>query len=123
MIFQHTYGLVLSGRKTQTARVWKDWYMGEYDAFDELIAVRDGNNNRLVTRVGQIRSVQPARTEEGVARIEILRLERKNVRDFDGKDVWREGFDSKEKFLDLWQKMHGYQHDALVYHFRCTELY
>lgn len=124
-IFQHTLDKVLSGEKTQTARIWKDSYrVGDYgNYFDEdyqhlgaegievLWSVTSSGSRRLC-REGQIRSVQPGRGKKGVARIRILKLWKQDVRDYLIDDIRCEGFLDSEPlvaqcgFFDVWCKMH-----------------
>lgn len=77
MIFQHTLDHVLSGRKTQTRRLWPAGYRLVADPVTDRLTVRD-QRGHVRYCVGQERAVQPGRGKKGVARINIteLRVER-----------------------------------------------
>ncbi len=104
MIFAHTLPQVLSGEKTQTARIWKDHYrFGVYDGKAAVISQPSGS---YLYYVGDIRLVQPGRGQKGVARIRILRLWKQDVRTYVDFDAHCEGFGGLYTFLHAWTMMH-----------------
>lgn len=113
MIFQHTIEHVLAGRKSQTSRIWKDDYFFPSDEYDRTIKdvvlsrkAWDAGNIRHLYRVGQELAAQPARGQKGVARIRILELAKRDVRDFTQDDIVREGFTDERGFIQVWASMH-----------------
>ena len=121
MIFKHTIGKVLSGQKTQTARIWKPFYKGHFDADNNLIHVTMNKNNlrrgSLLYYPGQVLSVQPNPNKKGVAFIKIKQLQFFDVRLYTPDDIAREGFEHFDDFIDLWKTMHKNNFDALVIKF------
>jgi hypothetical protein len=111
MIFQHTLDAVLSGRKSQTSRIWKDDYLLQDDT---LVSRKSG---RRLYYVGQEFSVQPGRGKKAVARRRITQLEKWDVRDFTEADIQREGYSAGEDFLALWRSLHKDNYIALVINF------
>lgn len=111
-IFQHTINEVLSGRKSQTSRIWKPNYIfiDGMNPPDDNITVLSSAKNSITSRklyyVGQVLSVQPKRGAKGVAKIRILELAKRDVRDFTDEDIQREGFPHKTWFLHTWTEMH-----------------
>lgn len=87
MIFQHTWNLILSGRKTQTRRVMK------------------GDQPPWV--VGKSYAVQPGRTKKAVGRIVVTRIWQEALGDISAADAWAEGFDNREAFFETWTRIHG----------------
>jgi hypothetical protein len=105
MIFQHTLDLVLSGQKTQTSRLASPNDSAEYGRDGEIEAVLV--NGRDKYRVGKTYAVQPARGKPAVARIRLLRIERKKVSNTETGEAKAEGFASREAFFETWQTIHG----------------
>ena len=97
MIFQHTLPQLLSGEKTQTRRVVKKGDEADYDG-ERIAAVRKGG--RMQWQVGKDYSVQPHRNARAVARIRMLAIRREKVGDISPEDVVKEGFDTREAFLE-----------------------
>lgn len=113
MIFQHTIDKVLSGEKCQTSRIWKDDYTFSWDEYDRdlrdvVLSMKawDAGKIRHLYRVGQLLSVQPARAQKGVAKLRILELAKRDVRDFTDEDIAREGFEDRLSFFRVWYGMH-----------------
>jgi hypothetical protein len=112
MIFQMTLDSVLSGGKTQTSRLWKDSWATSFvspnsDAIRAIYSCHDKQPfKRLRYEVGQVLSVQPARGQKGIAKIRILELAKRDVRNFDASDIAREGFPNKSWFFHTWTQMH-----------------
>lgn len=113
MIFQHTWESVLSGRKSQTSRIWKDDYFFPSDYYDKtiynhLLSLKswDAGKPRTLYRVGQTLAVQPARGKKAIARIKVLELAKRDVRNFDALDIAYEGFDTRLDFYKVWVGMH-----------------
>ena len=112
MIFQHTSGLVTSNAKTQTRRLWKaGWVLTTYwsqhiQSRKAVPAVYDDKAQRVVYYVSQQLAVQPGRGKPAIARIEVLRLWREDVRDISHAEARREGFTNTMEFLATWCNMH-----------------
>ncbi len=123
MMFLHTLPQILSGQKTQSSRIWKDDYFFPSDYYDKTIYTTllshkawDAGKVRTLYRLGQILSVQPSRGVKGVAKIKILELAKRDVRDFDESDIAREGFPNRTWFLHTWTEMHDkLMHNTLDY--------
>ncbi len=113
MLFIHTIDKVLSGEKTQTSRIWKDDYTFSWDEYDRelptvVLSMKawEAGKIRQLYRVGQTLAVQPKRGAKGVARIRILELAKRDVRNFASEDIQREGFEDISEFLRVWVSMH-----------------
>jgi hypothetical protein len=113
VIFQHTAHLVTSGQKTQTRRLWKpDWdFAREWWIAPGKLMICDCVYHRrsywLLYYVGQKLAVQPGRGQRAIARIEVLRLWREDVREISDADVRAEGFSTAtDRFLSVWTHMH-----------------
>ena len=116
MIFQHTIDSVLAGRKSQTSRIWRDYYSVSgwrygVDGNDSGVILSVSSPSRQLYGLQQELAVQPARGAKGVARIRILELAKRDVRDFTQADIAREGFGDGsladfERFLSVWVSMH-----------------
>lgn len=132
MIFQHTLDAVLSGKKTQTSRIWKPFYnMGDSQrVFGQMMSSRETakfqalyavtTSVRKLYEVGRNYAAQPARAKKQVARIEIVSLEKRDVTKFTDEDIAREGFNSHYEFLKLWQSMHSH-YSAVVINFKLIQ--
>ena len=84
MIFQHTYQLVLSGRKTQTRRI----------------------RPPRVT-VGRSYAVQPGRGKKSVGRIVVTGVWQERLGDLSEEDARAEGYKTREEFFESWKRIHG----------------
>ncbi len=74
-------GLILSGRKTQTRRVWK----------------------KPRARVGAVHKAKTALfSRDNFALIRIIGLRRERLGDITLEDVRREGYDTLEEFKEVW---------------------
>lgn len=104
MLFQHSLDLVLSGRKTQTSRVVAPNDAAERGRDGKIEAVK--SNRRDKYRVGKTYAVQPARGKPAVARIRLLAIERKQVRDTTTEQAQAEGVASREAFFEMWRVVH-----------------
>lgn len=117
MLFIHTIDKVLSSEKTQTSRLWKDDYTFSEDENDRelpnvvlsLKAWEMGKIRRLY-QAGQVLSVQPNRGQKGIAKIRVLSLARRDVRNFSYDDLIAEGFGDSDSpftwFFNVWTDMH-----------------
>src|SRR5262245_15135220 len=84
MIFQHTYKLVLAGKKTQTRRL-----------------------NRPRMTIGKSYAVQPGRNKKSVARIIVTGIHQQRLGDITPAAARAEGHGSREEFFESWKKIHG----------------
>lgn len=117
MIFQHTWQSVIENRKTQTARLVKDGQFFEpEDSYEEDGAIVhqpagvwrwvNGKDTAVgVWVVGRTYAVQPGRGKSAVARIRILSITRRDVRDYTAEDATREGFDNRVAFMVTYMSM------------------
>lgn len=135
MIFQYTIDKVLSGEKTQTARIWKPhyrignsraplsglWQERGYGPFLAVWLVKFGKP-RLVYHVSQYLAVQSGRGKSSIARIGINKLWKQDVREYTPDDVRREGFESLDDFLFVWREMHAEQYIALCIRFELVKV-
>lgn len=87
MIFQHTFQLVMAGRKTQTRR-----------------KVR---TERPPCKVGASVAVQPGRGKKAVGRILVTALCRERLGKITEADARAEGFANRAAFIETWRHMHG----------------
>jgi hypothetical protein len=125
MIFQHTWEDVLSGKKTQTRRLWVDTdhtWIGGYREGDQYpngsrstyteICRKDG-----VVRyaVGKTYAVQQGRSKPAIARIKVVGLWRERVQEISAQDAIRElayqhVYDDAQgyiwSFRVLWDQVH-----------------
>jgi uncharacterized protein YqfB (UPF0267 family) len=86
MIFQHTYGAILEGRKTRTTR-------------------RPG---KVIYKPGHTYSVQPGRAKKSLGRIRILSREEFCSFDAMPADYFAgEGFESAEEFRATYARING----------------
>ena len=124
MIFQHTIEQVLAGKKTQTARIWKE----DYEIIDDypIWANQDDCRNniqeikksgRRLHHLGKNFAIQPGRGKKAVARARITHLAKQDVSKYSIYDIQREGYSTHNQFLKVWRKMHGKNYIALVIQF------
>lgn len=87
MLFKPEHvGLILSGRKTQTRRVWK----------------------KSRARVGAVHKAKTALfSPDHFALIRITGLRRERLGDITLEDVRREGYDTLEEFKAVWVRING----------------
>lgn len=105
MIFQHTLEQVLSGKKTQTRRLFR-------------------SDRRFVYRAGKTYAVQPGRGRNAVARIEVLVVRKQRLGEMTEAEAVAEGFASLAEFRKLWQERYGSfdpKNEAWVIEFRLLE--
>jgi hypothetical protein len=112
MIFQQTHGLVLSGRKTQTRRV----YNQDTDHMGGKI-VGAGANVKFLHELyskGRLKwgawceyAVQPGRGKPAVGRIRITGMSIERLQNITEADARAEGVASIEEFQALWETIHG----------------
>ena len=81
MIFQHTYQLILEGRKTQTRRI------------------ATGDPPRWA--IARTYAVQPGRGKKSVARIRVVEISKERLGDISEADVRAEGFRNKAEFIAM----------------------
>ncbi|MFN8450600.1 MAG: ASCH domain-containing protein [Anaerolineae bacterium] len=105
MLFQHTLDLVLSGAKTQTRRVVAREDTAEHGDDGAITAVKTSGRDKY--RIGKTYAVQPARGKPAVARIRLLRIERKRASEMSASEARAEGVASRAAFLDMWSSIHG----------------
>ena len=86
MLFQFTFGKVLSGDKTMTRRVVRN---GERLSDDGLAVLYP--NGRVKWKVGRTYAVQPARGKNAVGRIRITTIRQEQLRDITDHDIECEG--------------------------------
>ena len=103
MIFQHTYDLVLAGKKTRTTRTTKP---GE-----TLVAGIVCHNRtwhvRTRFRVGNTYAVQTGRGRPSIGRIRIIAIREVNpLSDVTISYAKKEGFLRIDDFRDVWFKMY-----------------
>lgn len=111
MIFQHTHEAVLSGRKTQTRRI----YNQETDCLDGKI-IGTGENIRFLHAFyskGRLKwgawreyAVQPGRAKKAVGLIRITGMAIERLQSITEDDARAEGVASVEEFRALWDKIH-----------------
>jgi len=87
VIFQHTWQLILAGRKTQTRRLVK--------------------SDRAPWVAGRSYAVQPGRTQKSIGRIVVLRVWQEPLGAISEADAQAEGFADRAEFLAGWEKIHG----------------
>jgi hypothetical protein len=112
-VFQHTWEKVLSGEKTQTRRLWKQYeillrdYWTVEGGQDRVIQASDPNiSTRTIWQVGKDYAIQPGRGKKSVGRFVVTALrDHEDVRNISDIDVRAEGFDSKWAFLQTWTAM------------------
>ena len=94
-IFKHTLPKVMSGRKTQTSRLFKE---GErlFTVGDTITVYSDKGRPKWQT--GKTYAIQPEYGTKQVGRYRCLHLAKRDVRDFTQEDAEREGFDSLYEF-------------------------
>lgn len=122
MIFQYTWKQVIAGEKTSTRRPVKAGEVAETDAQGAIVAVI--HKGRTKYRVGQVLAVQPARTAPAIARIRLLRIERRAVTDITDAEAQAEGNADRAGFLRLWELAHGAGRldvDTWALHFELVE--
>src|SRR4051794_30732078 len=96
MIFQHTYRLILDGRKTQTRRMLR--------------------GSKPPCRVGQSIAVQPGRAMKAVGRVLVTDVQCSRLGAMTDTDARMEGFPSLLEFRATWEAMHGdWNPDAAVW--------
>lgn len=113
MIFQATWKLILSGKKTQTRRIRE-----KGDVFsDSFTKVGRGNhprqipaaifrNNRQKWQVGKTYSVEVGRGSWSVGRIKVTGLRLEQLQAISEADAIKEGFASIDEFKRTWQMLH-----------------
>lgn len=78
--------MILSGRKTQTRRKWK----------------------KPRAKVGSIHQAKTGfKKDDTFALIRITGIRHEAMGDISDEDVYREGYDSREAFADIWRRIHG----------------
>ena len=83
VIFQHTYELVLSGRKTQTRRV-----------------------RPPRVSVGRSYAVQPGRGKKSVGRITVTGIRQERLGAISENDARAEGYANRDAFFESWRRIH-----------------
>lgn len=128
MIFQHTLDAVLAHNKTQTSRIWKDYYAigainqwGDASPENDIKWIQSLNSSRTIYHIGQILSIQPGRGKRGVGQIKILHMAKRDLRTFTHEDALREGYLYDSEFVSIWHKMHGANYIALVFRFEVLD--
>lgn len=105
MIFQHTLTDILLQNKTQTRRIVKANETAIRTRYNQIESVL--HNDRIKWRVGQTYAVQPGRGKAEVARIRLIRINSQFITRISTADAIAEGFESRQDFLQTWQKIHG----------------
>lgn len=95
MLFKPEHqGMILSGRKTQTRRIWK------------------------MSRV-KVNGVYKAKTKmlskEYFAKIRVIKLFKQKLDDISDEDIHKEGYNNKGEFKNIWVKINGeWKNDLIV---------
>lgn len=110
MIFKQ-HDLVISGRKTQTRRLWKPTW--EHGVLDCISIVAIFNNGRVQYAIGRLlpiipKRAQPAiRIEGEIARVCVVALRRERLQDITEADAIAEGVNSVAEYRELWTSING----------------
>lgn len=129
MIFKRQWELVLSGQKTQTRRLWKPDWAGEWK--DTIWKDRKADawateyfclyrfidppteKRRMDYWLDQLLPVIPKRTQPAIrmgtemARVKVMRLKREPLQCMSEADAIAEGVSSIEAYKALWESMNG----------------
>lgn len=117
MIFRQ-WELVLSGRKTQTRRLWKPvQYAPSGSTNDEgvfeLFAVYGVHGAPPLFEIGKLLPVIPKRTypairvDGEIQRVRVCRLRQERLQDISEADAIAEGVNSVEEYRELWESING----------------
>lgn len=110
MIFKQ-HDLVISGRKTQTRRLWKDSW--EHYTQDERSMVAIFSNGRVLYAIGRLLPIIPKRTQPairidgGIARVCVVALRREPLQSITETDAIAEGVNSVAEYRELWTSING----------------
>lgn len=114
MIFQHTHQAVLSGRKTQTRRVWTRDDRLDLVTNPLLRIWQPFRGQHVLTNAGRLKyatgntyAVQPGRGKRAVGRIRVTGLRIEGLQSITEAGARAEGVNSVEEFRTLWDKIHG----------------
>jgi hypothetical protein len=105
MIFQYTLTDILLQNKTQTRRIIKPNETAIRRHYNQIESVL--HNGRCKWQVGQNYAVQPGRGQSEVARIRLTQINSQHITRISTSDAMAEGFESRQDFLQTWQKIHG----------------
>src|SRR5690606_13825737 len=105
MIFQYTFGQILTNEKTQTRRIINPNEFAVRGLNNKIMAVATGD--RVKWCVGQTYSVQPGRGKSGIARIRLTAINSEKLGRISSADARREGFKDRQDFLRTWKQIHG----------------
>lgn len=117
MIFRQ-WELVLSGRKTQTRRLWKpvqytpSGSTNSHGVF-ELFAVYGVQGAPPLFEIGKLLPIIPKRTHPAIRvngeiqRVEIVALRQEHLQDISEADAKAEGVGSAEEYRTLWESING----------------
>jgi len=106
MIFQHTWQRVLDGSQTQARHIAGANDIPILNAQNTIDAIVVKGAKRAKWITGNTYSVQPKGGMKGVARIQLMRMWREDVRQITYKDAHAEGYWASEAFLGHWAGMH-----------------
>lgn len=111
MIFKQ-HELVVSGRKTQTRRLWKLNYAMSFSN-GQIQAIYNTLTGRPLFELGQRLPVIPKRTYPAIrigdemVRVNITALRREPLQDISEADAFGEGVHSIEAYRALWESING----------------
>lgn len=101
---------ILIGEKVQTRRPVKDGDQHLPRNKDPHGPIGIYRNKRLMWEVGRTYAVQPGRGKKSVGRIELLKIQREDVRTINHQDAIAEGFGDNPiprlGFLDVWREFY-----------------
>lgn len=110
MIFKQ-HDLVISGRKTQTRRLWKPtWQHGSPDGWPIVAII---NNGRVQYAFGRLLPIIPKRAQPAIridgeiARVCVVALRRERLQEITEADAIAEGVNSVAEYRELWTAING----------------
>jgi hypothetical protein len=102
---------ILSGRKTQTRRLWKDeaaWIVGRADNGKLSYSQVVHPSGRTRYERDKTYAIVPKRGAKGIGqRIRIVQIRREHVQDITEADAKAEGVNSVEEYKALWESING----------------
>lgn len=103
---------ILTGRKTQTRRLWKDgdfaWIWGQANGEKLSYSLIIGISGRIRYKRDHTYAIVPKRGAKGIGqRIRILQIRRERLQDITEADALAEGVGSVEEYKALWESING----------------
>jgi len=121
MIFQHTWKLILEGKKWETRRPVKPGEIAfDHDYHFNVIQCVTTNTGRVKWEVGKTYAVQPGRGQKAVARRKLLAIRQERLQEMSLDDCAAEGIpqytfargclsktppDPRWKYIELWNSI------------------